>query len=311
MAATPPPSRDDPFPTWLRAQRRRRRHTQVTLAEAVDCSPETIKRIEQGTRRPSDHLAALILDELEAGPEERETLLATVRPRSLPADGATPPDGAPAADGAGDAAAAPEWLAGLEERLATRLVTEQRAFAERLLTALEQEIAHQVAQAVGNAARTPVDPAQAEERRRQNEEEHARTARQREQRRQALQEAWMANELQIRIQESDRRLLEQEQRERERYQAVRRRGGRAAWTYAALVGLMGLCLAAAPEPAMVLTLAFMLPLAVAFGGWPWVELQVLEGRNRGTAVAVLVAAGVIGTALVAAVLLQVRAGLGW
>ena len=63
------------FGYWVRRQRMMLDLTQAALAHRVGCSRETIKKIEQGERRPSRMMAARIADSLEIAEEERETFV--------------------------------------------------------------------------------------------------------------------------------------------------------------------------------------------------------------------------------------------
>lgn len=85
------------FGDWLRARRRARDLTREALAELVSCAPPTLAKIEQGTRRPSRELAALLVAAFQPPPAERERALALAR-QPLGAHPAGPPLGDEAAE---------------------------------------------------------------------------------------------------------------------------------------------------------------------------------------------------------------------
>ena len=59
------------FGAWLGQQRKARQLTQADLAAQVCYSLETIKKIEEGKRRPSRELAAAVADWLGIAPAQR------------------------------------------------------------------------------------------------------------------------------------------------------------------------------------------------------------------------------------------------
>jgi ABC-type oligopeptide transport system substrate-binding subunit/transcriptional regulator with XRE-family HTH domain len=71
--------RTNSFGYWLRRRRKALDLTQVELAQRVNCSPDTIKKIEADARRPSRQLAKLLADQLLISLEERDGFLAAAR----------------------------------------------------------------------------------------------------------------------------------------------------------------------------------------------------------------------------------------
>jgi len=69
-------SGDEPFGRLLRRQRRARDLTQEALARQVYCAADTIKKLEQGLRRPSRQLAAQLADCLGLSSDECAAFLA-------------------------------------------------------------------------------------------------------------------------------------------------------------------------------------------------------------------------------------------
>lgn len=305
------------FQAWLPEQRRRRGETRNQLSQHIPYSPSMIKKIEDGSRLPSREIAERICDYYQASAAERDALLATLRPPRPPAPSQpAPPDPAdPAPANPADPGA---------PALSEEVIAEVTA---RVLDAgLEQRVlAHLAPQIAGLVMRTVADVLAAENRARAvlnapppppveqpappSASPPAGSIRMRYYRGRGRDSAVARVPPMVGAENQRRR--EQEQLEWEQYQEQRRRGQRAARTFAVLTGLMGLCLAAAPEPAMVLTLAVFLPLSVALGGWPWVELQVAEGQSRIGAITFLTLAGITGTGLGAFLLLAARAALGW
>src|SRR5262245_64071607 len=70
---------DESFGRLLRQQRRARDLTQEGLAQQVYCAADTIKKLEQGLRRPSRQLATQIADCLCLAGHERVDFLAAAR----------------------------------------------------------------------------------------------------------------------------------------------------------------------------------------------------------------------------------------
>ena len=70
---------DEPFGRLLRRQRKTRDLTQAALAQQVFCATDTIKKLEQGLRRPSRELAALLADRLGLAGSERAAFLERAR----------------------------------------------------------------------------------------------------------------------------------------------------------------------------------------------------------------------------------------
>src|SRR4051812_44374985 len=58
------------FGQWLRNRREAFDLSREALAERVHCSPETIRKIEAGTRRPSRQMLEPLAGALEAPPQE-------------------------------------------------------------------------------------------------------------------------------------------------------------------------------------------------------------------------------------------------
>lgn len=67
------------FGSWLRQRRRALDLTQDAVARQVGYTTATIKKIEQGERRPSRALAARLADVLQVPAEQRETFLGSAR----------------------------------------------------------------------------------------------------------------------------------------------------------------------------------------------------------------------------------------
>src|SRR3954451_14698177 len=63
-----------PFGAWLRQYRGARDLTRQDLARLIGCSVETIRKIENGERRPSKQAAQLLAERLDIAPEERAVL---------------------------------------------------------------------------------------------------------------------------------------------------------------------------------------------------------------------------------------------
>src|SRR6266540_1966218 len=98
--------RDESFGRLLRRRRKARDLTQDALAQQVYCSADTIKKLEQGRRRPSRQLAAQLADFLGLARDERVAFLAAARADAevnLP-DEVAPPIEQPGADRASTAA---------------------------------------------------------------------------------------------------------------------------------------------------------------------------------------------------------------
>jgi ribosome-binding protein aMBF1 (putative translation factor) len=69
-------SGDESFGRLVRRQRRARDLTQEALAQQVYCAADTIKKLEQGLRRPSRQLAAQLADCLGLTSDECAAFLA-------------------------------------------------------------------------------------------------------------------------------------------------------------------------------------------------------------------------------------------
>ncbi len=69
----------EPFSLILKQRRKALDLTQDDLARLVGCAAVTIQKIEEGRRRPSKHVAALLADHLAIAEEEREAFLRLAR----------------------------------------------------------------------------------------------------------------------------------------------------------------------------------------------------------------------------------------
>src|SRR3712207_6786337 len=58
--------------------------TQAALAERVPCAPETIRKFEAGTRRPSYQMAERLAEILGLPPDERAIFVREARGRTVP-----------------------------------------------------------------------------------------------------------------------------------------------------------------------------------------------------------------------------------
>ena len=89
--------RDESFGCLLRRRRKARDLTQDALAQQVYCAADTIKKLEQGRRRPSRQLAAQLADFLGLAGDERVAFLAAARANVAvnQLDQAAPPTAAP------------------------------------------------------------------------------------------------------------------------------------------------------------------------------------------------------------------------
>ncbi len=86
------------FGAWLGQQRKARQWTQADLAGQLGYSLETIKKIEEGKRRPSRQLAEAVADWIGVAPEQRAGFVQFCRDLGLdpPAGAQWPADGEPA-----------------------------------------------------------------------------------------------------------------------------------------------------------------------------------------------------------------------
>ena len=80
------------FGQWLKQQRKLLDLTQAELAQRVGCALVTIQKVEEGTRRPSKQVAALLADHLAIAPQDRERFLRLARGESV---GTLPPTNLP------------------------------------------------------------------------------------------------------------------------------------------------------------------------------------------------------------------------
>ena len=81
---------DIPFHQWLKRRRRALDLTVDALADAVGCSPNTLRKLESGERRPSRQLAELLAAQLRVPPQERELFLSYARTGQAAAEHALP-----------------------------------------------------------------------------------------------------------------------------------------------------------------------------------------------------------------------------
>src|SRR5690242_8512747 len=73
------------FGQWLKARRRSMGLTQDALGEQVGCAGETIRKIEAGGVRPSQHLAQLLAARLDLSAEEQAAFVKWARGTAGPA----------------------------------------------------------------------------------------------------------------------------------------------------------------------------------------------------------------------------------
>src|SRR5512136_3344816 len=69
----------DTFGEWLRQQRDARRLTRAEFSQCVGCSVSTLRKIEEGERRPSIQIADLMANCLDIPPEEHSTFVRVAR----------------------------------------------------------------------------------------------------------------------------------------------------------------------------------------------------------------------------------------
>src|SRR5688572_14624007 len=67
------------FGLWLKERRSTLGLTQDELAERIGCSPDTVRKIEAGRRRPSRQIAELLADSFHVSPDELETFVRFAR----------------------------------------------------------------------------------------------------------------------------------------------------------------------------------------------------------------------------------------
>ncbi|HXF60906.1 MAG TPA: tetratricopeptide repeat protein, partial [Caldilineaceae bacterium] len=84
------------FADYVRRRRRALDLTRTELAARVGCSPDTIKKIEEGERRPSKELAVLLAHHLAIGEAERPLFVAMARGQAAPDPVAPGPSHLPA-----------------------------------------------------------------------------------------------------------------------------------------------------------------------------------------------------------------------
>src|SRR4051812_17931225 len=74
------------FSAFLRQRRRDLDLTRTELARRVGCSPDTIKKLEEGERRPSKELAELLADHLQIDSATRAAFVMMARARGIMAE---------------------------------------------------------------------------------------------------------------------------------------------------------------------------------------------------------------------------------
>jgi transcriptional regulator with XRE-family HTH domain/tetratricopeptide (TPR) repeat protein len=84
MGAAPMDENTGSFGYWIKRRRKALDLTRAGLAARVNCSSDTIKKIERDERRPSLQIAGLLADALELAPEEREQFLSTAEKKRSP-----------------------------------------------------------------------------------------------------------------------------------------------------------------------------------------------------------------------------------
>src|SRR5512135_2393239 len=67
------------FGEWLREQRSRRTLTREEFANCIGCSVSTLRKIEDGERRPSAQIAELLANCLDVPSEERPMFVRVAR----------------------------------------------------------------------------------------------------------------------------------------------------------------------------------------------------------------------------------------
>lgn len=87
---------NEPFGRRMRRLRKARELTQEALAQQVFCATDTIKKLEQGLRRPSRQLAAQLADIFGLADDERAAFLAAAR--AVPQSDRLPPSAADLTD---------------------------------------------------------------------------------------------------------------------------------------------------------------------------------------------------------------------
>jgi transcriptional regulator with XRE-family HTH domain len=70
------------FDRWLRRRRKGLDLTQEQLAERVNCSVDTIRKIEAGERRPSQQIAGLLAGALQIAPDQHALFIRVARMNS-------------------------------------------------------------------------------------------------------------------------------------------------------------------------------------------------------------------------------------
>src|SRR5690242_6939463 len=67
------------FAQWLRARRKARGLTQENLADRIGCSPETVRKIEAGRRRPSRQMVKVLAQHFDVSGEDEQALMRLAR----------------------------------------------------------------------------------------------------------------------------------------------------------------------------------------------------------------------------------------
>jgi predicted ATPase/DNA-binding XRE family transcriptional regulator len=67
------------FPEWLKKRRKALDLTHDKLADLVGCSPNTLRKLESGERRPSQQLAERLAEQLQIAPTDRAAFMAFAR----------------------------------------------------------------------------------------------------------------------------------------------------------------------------------------------------------------------------------------
>src|SRR5688572_23682428 len=70
------------FGLWLKERRSTLGLTQDELAERIGCSPDTVRKIEAGRRRPSRQIAELLAGSFDVAPDELEMFVRFARNQS-------------------------------------------------------------------------------------------------------------------------------------------------------------------------------------------------------------------------------------
>jgi len=82
---------EQPLSKWIKQRRRILDLTQAELADRIGCSPSTLQKFEEGTRRPSKQMAELLAIHLEIPANEKASFLRTARSGEDDLSSITPP----------------------------------------------------------------------------------------------------------------------------------------------------------------------------------------------------------------------------